>query len=147
MQPSEQGLALIRRFEGFCATPYRCPAGYLTIGYGHRVGARESFPEPLSPEQAEALLARDAGAAGAAVSRYVTVALAQCQFDALTSFVFNLGAMAFARSTLLQVVNKGWHAEVPAQLMRWVNAGGKPLPGLAARRAAEAELYEGDTQG
>lgn len=142
MKISEQGLALIRRFEGLSLTPYRCPAGRLTIGYGHVVGKLEKFPDSgISAGQAENLLADDAAKAVRALACYITPELSQPRVDALASFIFNVGAGAFARSTLRGVVNRGWHQEVPAQLMRWVNAGGAPLPGLVARRQAEAALY------
>lgn len=76
MQTSDAGLALIRRFEGFSPTPYRCPAGYLTIGYGHVIGPRESFARI---EEAEALawLKQDVRVAEQAVSALIAVALRQ----------------------------------------------------------------------
>lgn len=145
MTPSEQALALLRRFEGFSATAYTCPAGRSTIGFGHAIRAEERFPkEGITRREAEALLRADAIAAGDAVHRYIKEPLSQNQFDALACFVFNIGAGAFARSTLKAVVNRGWHAEVPPQLMRWVHAGGRRLAGLEKRRAAEALLYAGN---
>ena len=142
MVPSEKALALIRRFEGCSLTPYTCPAGKRTIGYGHVIRLGEAFPESgISKAQAENLLRDDIRAAGQAVNRYVRAPLTQPQFDALTSFIFNVGAAAFSRSTLKAVVNKGWHGEVPGQMMRWVHAGGLRLTGLEKRRAAEAMLY------
>lgn len=63
------------------------------------------------------------------------------QFDALVSFTFNLGSGAFQRSTLRRKVNRQAHAEVPAQLMRWVWAGGRMLEGLKKRRSNEAKVY------
>ena len=63
------------------------------------------------------------------------------QFDALVSFVFNVGAGAFGGSTLLRRLNQGEYKAVPAELMRWVNSGGRPLPGLVRRRQAEGVLF------
>jgi lysozyme len=145
MDVSEQGVALIRRFEGCRLAPYRCPAGRPTIGYGHVVGPDEDFPAcGITQAEAEALLAQDAARAAMGLARYLLIGLKQYQFDALTSFVFNVGAGAFARSTLRQVVNRGWHAEVPAQLLHWAYAGGRLQPGLLARRRAEGAMYRGD---
>ena len=91
---------------------------------------------------AEDLLRKDAGSAERSVLRLVSVPLTDGQFDALVSFTFNLGGGAFQRSTLRRKVNRQAHAEVPAQLMRWVWAGGRKLKGLKRRRAAEAVLYQ-----
>jgi lysozyme len=144
MEISEQGLALIRRFEGFSAKPYTCAGGKRTIGYGHVIGPKERFPrEGLTREAAEILLKQDAEQAAAAVRRNVEAPLRQHEFDALVSFVFNVGADAFARSTLKNVINRGWHEEAPAQFARWIFAGGKAQPGLVARRRAEGVLYSG----
>ena len=67
--------------------------------------------------------------------------LTQYQFDALVSFVFNVGVGAFGGSTLLRRLNQGDYNAVPAELMRWVNSGGTPLPGLVRRRRAEGVLF------
>ncbi len=139
--PSEQALALIRRFEGFSPVRYSCPAGKSTIGYGHVVQAGEKIGNTITLTQAETLLKADAAHAARAVSEAVTVGLTQAQRDALTSFVFNIGASAFARSSLCQIINRGWHAEVPQQLLRWVYIQGKPSKGLVERRRVEGELY------
>lgn len=74
--------------------------------------------------------------------RLIEVPLTDDQYDTLVSFTFNLGAGALQRSTLRRKVNREEHAEVPAQLMRWVWAGGRILPGLKKRRAAEAKVYQ-----
>lgn len=140
MHASPTGMALIARFEGFSAIPYRCPAGWWTIGYGHVIRAGEMF-DTIEEMAARALLARDVSATEKAVVRLIHVALTQAQCDALMSFTFNLGAGALQRSTLRQKINRGAHEEVPRELMRWVWAGGRKLPGLARRRAAEGVLY------
>lgn len=135
-----EGLSLIKRFEGFSSTPYRCPAGYLTIGYGHVIRATENVRR-ISEADAYALLREDAGQAERAVLRLVSVPLTDGQFDALVSFTFNLGAGALQRSTLRRKVNGGEHSAAPHEFMKWVWAGGRKLPGLIKRRAAEAALY------
>lgn len=139
---SAEGLALIRRFEGFSAMPYLCPAGYRTVGYGHVVRAHEDFSGGIDVAQAAALLADDAQVAERAVRRLIAVPLAQGQFDALVSFTFNVGAGALQRSALRRCVNDGRHEDAAAQFGRWVWTGGRKLTGLVARRAAEAALYE-----
>ena len=78
------------------------------------------------------------------VNELVTVPLNQCQFDALCSFVYNLGGNALKSSTLLKVLNTGAYNDVPAQILRWNKAGGKVLTGLTRRRTAEAALFNGE---
>jgi lysozyme len=143
MQTSDIGLALIQRFEGFSPTPYLCPAGIRTIGYGHVIQPWEKAALRVVDEDAASLLLRaDVADAERAVHRFIAASLSQSQFDALVSFTFNLGAGALQRSTLRRVINRGEHDAVPRELMRWVWAGGRKLTGLARRRAAEAALYQ-----
>ena len=144
MRTSWRGLELIERFEGFSPMPYRCPAGLWTVGYGHLIGPGEVFDAGISREEARVLLQQDVRQAEAAVARLVPLPLQRGQFDALVSFTFNLGAGQLQMSTLRRVVLRGEHARVPQQLMRWVYAGGRKMPGLVRRRAAEAELYQWD---
>lgn len=136
-----QGLALIKHFEGGSAVPYRCPGGMMTIGYGHVIRPGETFPEPLSQEEAEILLRRDLSIAEHAVLRLIQVPLSDGQFDALVSFTFNLGAGSLQRSTLRRKINREDHAEAPPEFLKWCRAGGRKLPGLLRRRKAEALLY------
>lgn len=140
---TQEGLDLIKRFEGFSPTIYICPAGYPTIGYGHVVldEEKDRFANGIDQELGEELLRRDAQVAERAILRLITVPLTDGQFDALVSFTFNLGSGALQRSTLRRKVNREEHSEVPAQLMRWIWAGGRKLKGLQRRRSAEAELY------
>ena len=138
---TQDGIDLIKRFEGFSSTVYICPAGYPTIGYGHLVRSGEFFNE-ISETEAEELLRKDVESAERAVVRLVNVPLTEGQFDALVSFTFNLGAGALQRSTLRRKVNRQVHDEVPEQLMRWVWAGGRKLNGLLKRRVAESALYQ-----
>ena len=138
---TQDGIDLIKLFEGFSSTVYICPAGYTTIGYGHLVRAGESFSE-ISEAEAEELLCKDVESAERAVLRLVNVPLTDGQFDALVSFTYNLGSGALQCSTLRRKVNRQVHGEVPAQLVRWVWAGGRKLNGLIRRRAVEAKLYQ-----
>jgi lysozyme len=140
---TQHGLNLIKQFEGFSAHIYLDAAGLPTIGYGHllRPGEAEMFRSGITHEAAIALLIKDVEAAERSVLRLITVPLVNGQFDALVSFTFNLGAGALQRSTLRRKINRGEHADVPDELMKWVWAGGRKLKGLIRRRAAEAALY------
>jgi lysozyme len=145
---SAAGLRFIAGFEGFSPRLYNDPGGHCTIGYGHLVhrgrcngNEPEDFKREITREQGLDLLRRDTKVAERAVNQQVQVVLTQYQFDALVSFVFNVGAGAFGGSTLLLRLNQGEYKAVPAELMRWVNSGGRPLPGLVRRRRAEGVLF------
>jgi Phage-related lysozyme (muraminidase) len=140
---TQEGLDLIKRFEGFSPTIYICPAGYPTIGYGHvvREDERERFADGIDEQEAEDLLQGDVRWAERGVLRLINVPLTDGQFDALVSFTFNLGTGALQRSTLRRKVNREEHAQVPREFMRWVWAGGKRLRGLVKRRTAESGMY------
>ena len=140
MHTSEKGLALIRQFEGLRLLAYKCAAGVWTIGYGSTAGVKPG--QSITKERAEELLREDVSRFEAAVSRLVTVPLSQGQFDALVAFAFNCGEGALERSTLLRLLNAGQYAEAALQFGRWVKGGGKELPGLVRRRAAERALFE-----
>jgi lysozyme len=145
---SDHGVEFIARFEGFRPRLYNDPAGHCTIGYGHLVhrGPCNGSEPPalragISRQQAAKLLRSDASVAVAAVDDHVTVRLSQAQRDALTSLAYNIGTGAFLSSTLLRRLNAGSYDMVPRELQRWVYAGGRKLPGLVTRRAAEAKLF------
>jgi lysozyme len=140
---TQQGIDLIKRFEGFSSTIYTCPAGYATIGYGHLVRPYEHsrFASGISEQQAEDILRQDVKTAEQAVLRLIHVPLTDGQFDALVSFTFNLGSGNLQSSTLRRVVNREEHYLAPAQFRRWVYAGGRKLRGLQRRREAEVGSY------
>jgi lysozyme len=140
MKISQEGVNLIKHFEGCRLEAYKCPAGVWTIGYGHTKGVKEG--DAIEQEAAEAFLIEDLEAFEQAVARLVKVPITQQQFDALVSFTFNLGAGNLAASTLLRKLNNYQYIEVPEQMMRWVKAGGQVLDGLVKRRAAEAALFQ-----
>jgi GH24 family phage-related lysozyme (muramidase) len=149
---SDDGVRLIASFEGFRSDLYNDPAGHCTIGYGHLVhlgNCDGSEPADLrkgiTRKRARELLRNDAASAEAAINDAVQVPLSQEQFDALVSFVFNVGTGAFGKSTLLRRLNKGRYQDVPGQLDRWVKAGGKTLEGLVRRRKEEGELFASGT--
>lgn len=142
-----QGLKLIKHFEMFVPTVYICPAGWPTIGYGHAIFDKDEEElwrkrEPISEEDAEALLVLDTEIAAKAVRKYISAPLEQHQFDALVSFTFNLGGGNLQRSTLRMKLNREDYASVRPELMKWTRSGGRVLKGLIRRRAAEADLFE-----
>ena len=139
---TQAGLDLIKHFESFRETPYLCPAGYQTIGYGHVIRSGENLEE-ISEGEGEALLLSNIAKAEASVLRLIKVVLEENQYDALVSFTFNLGGGALQRSTLRQKVNREEHTEVPDEFRKWIYAGGQKLKGLIKRREFEAILYEG----
>lgn len=139
MKTGVSGVLLIKSFEALKLNAYLCPARVWTIGYGHTKTAKAGMR--ITPEWALDLLRDDLQDAENAVNQSVKVKLTQNQFDALVSFVFNVGGGAFRKSTLLKLLNKGQYDAVPAQLMRWNRAGGKALPGLTRRRVEEAALW------
>ena len=140
---TEQGLDLIKRFEGFSPTIYTCPAGWPTIGFGHvvREFERDQYKAGIDKDIGAALLQSDIGASERALLRLIRVPVNDGQFDALVSFTFNLGAGALQRSTLRRKVNREEHGAVPAEFRRWVWAGGRRSAGLARRREAEIDRY------
>jgi lysozyme len=139
---SDEGVQLVRTFEGFSPFVYKDVAGKPTIGFGHLILPGEKFKEPMTGPEAEALLRADFKPVEREVNRSVVISLRQSQFDALGSFSFNLGVGSLRSSTLLRYVNAHRHPEVPAQFMRWVYADGKVFKGLVNRRAAEAGFYQ-----
>ena len=141
MQISEEGKNLIKKFEGCELEAYKCAAGVWTIGYGHIKTAVEGMK--IDQATANELFDEEMGEYETYVNTAVTVPLSQNQFDALVSWVFNLGNGNLNASTMLKVINSGDHAGVPAQIKRWNKAGGKVLDGLVRRREAEALLYQG----
>lgn len=143
MKLSTTGMELLKNSEGFRSHVYLDVAGFPTIGYGHRLLHRDSFPNGIDEPQAANLLACDVRDAEQAVQRLVKAPLTQGQFDALVDFCFNLGAGRLASSTLLKVLNGGRYEAAAEQLLRWDLAGGEVNAGLKARREAECQLWTG----
>ena len=137
MRLSQDGLNMVKKYEGLFTKAYVCPAGVLTIGYGH-TGPDVKPGQRITEAQAEQLLRQDMSKFEAAVKRQVKVPLTQGQFDALTSFTFNCGEGALKKSTLLKKLNAGDYAGAQAEFQKWNKGGGRVLPGLVKRRAEEA---------
>lgn len=141
MKTSQQGIDLIKSFEGLQTKAYVCPAGVLTIGYGHTLNVKPD--QTITKEEAEKLLAEDLVKFEDAVERNIIVPLNQQQFDALVSFTFNCGAGALEKSTLRKRLNNKEDPNKVAieELPKWVNGDNGPLPGLVRRREAEVKLF------
>lgn len=140
MNISDAGIALIKAQEGFSAKSYKCPAGKLTIGFGH-TGDDFGPNDTVTRERATQILMGDIKWAQDVIVNHVKVKLIQCQFDALVSFIFNVGETNFRKSTLLKLLNKGRYDAVPAQLMRWNKVNGVTNKGLSNRRRAEVDMW------
>lgn len=141
MKISQEGIALIKKFEGCELEAYKCAAGVLTIGYGHTKGVTDGMQ--ITKAQADEMLVEELATYEGYVSNAVDNQLDQCMFDAIVSWTYNLGPTNLLSSTMLKVLNAGEYDEVPAQMKRWNKASGKVLEGLIRRREAEALLFEG----
>ena len=139
MNISQAGIDLIKRFEGCKLCAYRDIVGVKTIGYGctHNV----KLGDCITQERADEMLMEELTVYQKGVRSLVTVDITQGMLDALTSFAFNLGLQALKNSTLLKLLNQGKYSDAQDEFRRWINAGGVPVKGLVARRAAEAELF------
>ena len=139
MNTSPKGIALIKEFEGLRLKAYQCPGGVWTIGYGHTAGVKPGML--ISKAQAEEYLKADL----IAFERYLNglgLALNQNQFDALISFIYNVGTGNFSSSTLLRKVRANpQENSIMDEFLRWVYSKGRVLPGLQRRRLAEMKLY------
>ena len=153
---SDQGRKLLTQWEGFKTQVYKDSAGLPTIGVGHLLtqeerasgqirigGVAVGTAAGLSEMLVSQLLSQDLVRFENAVTNLVTVDLKQNQYDALVSFAFNLGSNALRTSTLLRELNAGHYDAVPAQMRRFVNSDGHPVPGLVNRRENEVKLWLG----
>ena len=139
MKTSDKGIDLIKKYEGFRSKAYRCSANVLTIGFGHTLNVKST--DVISLDEAEYFLRQDVAFAEKEVNKH-NLNINQNQFDALVSFVFNLGVGNFARSTLLRKIKSNPNdPAIRKEFERWIYAGGKVLNGLVRRRREEAELY------
>jgi GH24 family phage-related lysozyme (muramidase) len=149
MNISQNGVDLIKNFEGLRLKAYYDSAGVLTIGYGwtHPVDGVKIYPGmAINAETAERLLKTGLVSYENDVNRLVKVKLNQNQFDALVSFAYNLGSGALSTSTLLKKLNAGDYTGAADEFLRWNKAGGKVLPGLTLRRKAERKLFLTETE-
>ena len=139
MKTSHKGIALIKEFEGLRLKAYKCPGGVWTIGYGHTAGVKPGMV--ISEAQAEEYLTADLIASEKYLNN-LRLAINQNQFDALISFIYNVGTGNFSRSTLLRKVRANpQDNSIMDEFLRWVYSKGRVLPGLQRRRLAEMKLY------
>lgn len=139
MSPSDKALDLIRQFEGLRLAAYKCPAGVPTIGYGTTRGVKMGMT--VTKDEAEKLLQADVTPFSDRINKLVKVKLNQNQFDALVSFVYNVGSGAFADSTMLKLINQNLLDDAANQFVRWNKANGEVLTGLTRRRMTERDLF------
>jgi lysozyme len=145
MKVSKDGLELIKASEGCRLKAYKCSAGVWTIGYGS-TGEHVYEGLEISQKEADTLLALDVGRFERAVSK-TCPKISQPQFDACVSLAYNIGAGAFAKSSVARLHNAGKYAEAGQAFMLWNKAGGKVSRGLTSRRAKESALYLSDQIG
>jgi lysozyme len=142
---NEAGLQIIKQFEGWSATPYRCPANIPTQGWGFTRlldGSKVKMDSPaLSKEEAEVILKHELNHFERGVRRLVTAKLNQNQFSSLVSFSFNLGLGNLQNSTLRMKLNRDDYDGAADEFPKWRKAGGRILKGLIRRRAAERSLF------
>ena len=142
MKASIDAYELIKQFEGLRLKAYLCPAGIWTIGYGHTSGVSpNSF---ITIQEADEFLHRDVATIEMQLNK-LNLSLRQCQWDAIVSFVFNVGIGNFKASTLLAKIRiNPEDNSIMDEFLRWVYANGKVMRGLQKRRLAEMKLYFSD---
>jgi lysozyme len=143
MTISQKGIDLIKGFEGCKLFAYRDSVGVPTIGYGHVKDVKMGMS--ITQKQAEEFLKSDIKP----IERLLNgmgINYTQNQFDALTSWIFNLGAGNFNKSTMKKCIVSGAHdTAITDEMIRWTRAGGRVLSGLVRRRADEANTFLGRT--
>jgi lysozyme len=143
MKTSMAGVNAIKQFEGLRVKTYRDIAGKLTIGYGHLVKEGDGIVEGeiISVVEATAFLVRDLEWAEQCITKNVHTQLTQNEFDALVSFVYNVGCPNFSHSTMLLYLNNGNKNAAGQEFVKWKFAGGVNSPGLLARREKERDIF------
>lgn len=141
LAPSDVCINMVKTFEGLRLRAYGDVTGTRTIGYGHTYGVRAG--EVIDEAEATALLTHDLSIASLCLVNDVTHTLAQHQYDALTSFAFNVGAAPFARSDVVRAVNSGNFYDAAKRLPSWCKSKGEFVRGLFKRRQIEAEWLLG----
>lgn len=144
---SSNGIASLKSLEGLRLNAYQDVGGVWTIGYGHTSaagGMSVVSGQVITNQQAEQLLKDDlARMTYPVIERLVKVPLSQGQFDALASFIYNLGEAQVSKSTLLQLLNSGDYSGASNEFSRWVYVGSVKFDGLIRRRQNERELFDG----
>lgn len=137
------GIELIKKFEEFRGTAYKCPAGVWTIGYGTTQNVKEG--QKISEFDASTKLHKWLIDQGKTVKKLIHTDINNRQYTAIMSFVYNLGVSAFASSTLLKKINEGDYKGAGDEFLRWtkatINGEKKVLPGLVKRRKVERLVF------
>ena len=156
MKVSDRCKEMIKHHEGVRYKPYRCPAKLWTVGVGHvlypvqgrlPLDQRDAFPlesndsRTFSSDEVNGILSTDLQRFETGITKLFPMVLAQGQFDALTSFAFNLGLGGVQRSTLRSKVLRGEIEEAADEFLKFTRGGGKILPGLVKRRRDERALF------
>lgn len=145
MFASKKAYELIAKWEGFSGSPYLCPANIPTIGFGstyYPSGRKVQLSDThITQAKAMDILCQVSRYKIEGLNRYLNVQLKQYQFDALVSFVYNIGLENFRGSTMLRKINAGDIEAAANEFDKWVYSGGKKLRGLINRRAEEKRLF------
>lgn len=146
MQISHMGIQSLKELEGFRAKAYKDTGGVYTIGYGtiKWLGKPVEAGQTITDKEAALALQADLAWAQTAVNQLVRVPLKQHMFDALVSFVYNIGENAFSKSTMLRLLNEGKYDQAANEFKRWNQDNGKVIPGLVSRRKVEESLFRGE---
>jgi lysozyme len=148
MRTSEQGIELIKEFEGFRSEAYKCPAGVWTIGYGDTIHVQEG--DTITEEKADMLLRARIVNYEVAVEHHVTVPMNQNQYDALVSLCYNIGPGNFHKSSVVSFLNQGHKRKAGQSFLLWnkatVDGVLTVLPGLVKRRQREMTLFLTDPE-
>ena len=146
MKISQNGINLIKKFEGVRSRPYRCPAGLWTVGVGHLIGDGKQLPDSynrsFTENEIDAILRKDLARfeRGVVMQFPMSYRFTQGMFDALVSFSFNLGLGALQRSTVRSALLRYDKGKAGESLLKYCKASGKILKGLQLRRQAEYKL-------
>jgi GH24 family phage-related lysozyme (muramidase) len=145
MKISQNGIDLIKCFEGCRFNPYRDAGGLWTVGYGHLIGDGKSLPSGynriFTQKEIDDFLVNDLMHVESGISVLIRVSITQNQFDALCSFCYNLGMGTLQKSTLLKDINSSLWGAAANDILKFHFASGVSLPGLVKRRQAEHDLF------
>jgi len=141
--PVELAADFIEQWEGFRETAYLCPAGVLTIGFGH-TGSDVKEGQVVTYKEAYNMLLEDLKRYASGLAAWVNVKVTEDQYIALLSLAFNVGVGAVAKSTLLRLLNAGDIEAAGDEFLKWTYAAGRELPGLVRRRREERKLFLGE---
>lgn len=137
------GEDLIKSFEGLSLSVYHDIAGFLTVGYGHKILPSDDlrWGDQISQQQADDFLTKDLDIASSQLVSVLKVELTDNQFSALVSFVYNLGIGRFETSTMLKLLNSNLMDLAAQEFLKWDHSNGIVVQGLLQRRSEERALF------